>query len=188
MKGECQAVHITINDRALFEVQRAWEVHAPDVPLHVIASPYRSLIDPMRDYVDGLRERHPDYLITVIVAEGGEQELDPPLPGGERRLPDEGRHGLAPGRRRRQPPLLPPVGGEASGAALNSGRRPQSPLVGSRQSAKKRRDGRLWNDLLRLGGAAPLLLRPSPFVRLPGRDREAHAAWSLFVERGVASV
>ena len=69
MKGECQAVHITINDRALFEVQRAWEAHAPDVPLHVIASPYRSLIDPMRDYVDGLRARHPDTLITVIVAE-----------------------------------------------------------------------------------------------------------------------
>lgn len=69
MKGECQAVHITLNDRALFEVQRAWNVHAPDVPLHVIASPYRSLIDPMRDYVDGLRERYPNHLITVIVAE-----------------------------------------------------------------------------------------------------------------------
>ncbi len=69
MKGECQAVHITLSDRGLFEVQRAWQAHAPDVPLHVLASPYRSLIDPMRDYVDGLRETYPDHLITVIVAE-----------------------------------------------------------------------------------------------------------------------
>ncbi len=69
MKGECQAVHITLNDRALFETQRAWREHAPDVPLYVLPSPYRSLIDPMRDYVDGLRARHPDHLITVIVAE-----------------------------------------------------------------------------------------------------------------------
>jgi amino acid transporter len=69
MKGECHAVHVTLNDKTLMEVQRSWETHAPDVPLHVLPSPYRSLLKPMTDYVDLLRETKPDYLITVIVAE-----------------------------------------------------------------------------------------------------------------------
>lgn len=69
MKGECQAVHVTLNDKTLFEVQRAWEAQAPDVPLHVLPSPYRSLIQPMTDYVDQLRASRPNDMITVIVAE-----------------------------------------------------------------------------------------------------------------------
>jgi len=69
MKGDIQAVHININDRSLFDVQRTWEEHAPDVPLHVLPSPYRSLIHPMTEYVDQLRERLPNHLITVIVSE-----------------------------------------------------------------------------------------------------------------------
>lgn len=69
LKGECLAVHIVINEKTLFDVQRAWGQHAPDVPLHVLPSPFRSLIQPMTDYVDNLRETRPDALITVIVAE-----------------------------------------------------------------------------------------------------------------------
>lgn len=69
LKGELQAVHVQINDKSLYEVQRLWNRYAPDVPMVVIPSPYRSLIQPVADYVDHLLAERPNILITVIVAE-----------------------------------------------------------------------------------------------------------------------
>jgi amino acid transporter len=69
LKGDCRAVHIPINEKNLYEVQRAWTKYAPDIPMVVLPSPYRSLIEPMKEYVDHLREVDPDVVITVIVAE-----------------------------------------------------------------------------------------------------------------------
>ena len=69
LHGECQAVHITINEKGLPELQRQWTQISKDVDLVVLPSPYRSLIGPMLDYVDKLREDRPGLLITVVVAE-----------------------------------------------------------------------------------------------------------------------
>lgn len=69
LKGECQAVHVTINEKTLPELQRKWGQFGGDVPLVVLPSPYRSLIRPVLDYVDHIREQRPDVMITVIVAE-----------------------------------------------------------------------------------------------------------------------
>ena len=69
LQGECQAVHITINEKGLPELQRNWAQVSEDVPLVVLPSPYRSLITPMLEYVDLLRLEHPGVLITVVVAE-----------------------------------------------------------------------------------------------------------------------
>lgn len=69
LKGECQAVHVAINDRSVLAVEHAWSRHVPDIPLHLLHSPYRSLLQPMIEYVETLRETRPDALVTVIVAE-----------------------------------------------------------------------------------------------------------------------
>jgi len=69
LKGECHAVHVPINEKNLYQVQREWAVYAPDVPMVVLPSPYRSLIEPMSHYVDQLLDADPNVLITVIVPE-----------------------------------------------------------------------------------------------------------------------
>jgi hypothetical protein len=69
LRGECQAVHVTINEKALPELQRKWEEFGGDVPLVVLPSPYRSLISPVLEYVDRIREDRPNLMITVVVAE-----------------------------------------------------------------------------------------------------------------------
>jgi amino acid transporter len=69
LRGEVQAVHVTLNERTLPELQRQWEKISLDVPLVILPSPYRSLIDPVLEYVDELREEDPTALITVIVSE-----------------------------------------------------------------------------------------------------------------------
>jgi len=69
LKGEVQAVHVTLNDRALPELERQWQKYGQGVPLVVLASPYRSLIEPLVEYVDRLREADPNCIITVISPE-----------------------------------------------------------------------------------------------------------------------
>jgi amino acid transporter len=69
LKGDCIAVHVPINDKGLYEVQRAWEVYGESVPMVVLPTPYRSLIKPMTDFVDRLLDEDPNAVITVIVAE-----------------------------------------------------------------------------------------------------------------------
>jgi amino acid transporter len=69
LKGECQAVHVTINEKTLPDLQRKWQRFGRGVPLVVLASPYRSLIQPVLDYVDKIRVERPTAMITVVVAE-----------------------------------------------------------------------------------------------------------------------
>jgi hypothetical protein len=65
----CEAVHVTLDDRRLPQVQRDWLNYAKDVPMVVLTSPYRSLIEPVLDYVDELVEVDPEQMLTVVVAE-----------------------------------------------------------------------------------------------------------------------
>lgn len=66
---DCRAVHVAINKKALPEVMATWERYGEGVPLDVLNTPYRSLIKPVLEYVDRLREENPDRVITVIVPE-----------------------------------------------------------------------------------------------------------------------
>jgi len=69
LKGELRAVHIIIDEKGLPELQRNWKQVAGDVELVVLPSPFRSLIEPMLDYVDKLRNEQPNTFVTVIVPE-----------------------------------------------------------------------------------------------------------------------
>jgi len=65
----CRAVHVAINDRALPEVRRMWEKYGEGVPLTILSTPHRSLVQPILDYVDEMLEEDPNQVITVIVPE-----------------------------------------------------------------------------------------------------------------------
>lgn len=66
---DCRAVHVAINKKALPEVMAMWERYGQGVPLEVLNSPYRSLVQPVLDLVDEELKAHPDRVITVIVPE-----------------------------------------------------------------------------------------------------------------------
>jgi len=66
---KAEAVHITIDERKLTQVQRDWAKFAGGTPLVVLNSSYRSLIEPVLDYVDEVIKADPDQMITVVVAE-----------------------------------------------------------------------------------------------------------------------
>jgi hypothetical protein len=66
---DCQAIHVAIDERRLPEIQETWEKYGANVPLVVLRSPYRSLIEPVLDYVDELLRENPEQVVTVIVPE-----------------------------------------------------------------------------------------------------------------------
>ncbi len=69
LDSKCEAVHVTIDDRKLPEIQREWEAHGGNVPLSILPSPYRSLISPVLEYVDEVLTRDSKQMLVVIVAE-----------------------------------------------------------------------------------------------------------------------
>lgn len=66
---DCQAIHVAIDERRLAEIQETWAKYGANVPLVMLRSPYRSLIDPVLDYVDELLRENNEQVITVIVPE-----------------------------------------------------------------------------------------------------------------------
>jgi len=64
------AVYVETDPAKTEKVRQAWEVWGQEVPLVVVASPYRSVIGPFLDYLDRIdRERNDGQYATVLLPE-----------------------------------------------------------------------------------------------------------------------
>jgi amino acid transporter len=69
LSPQATAVHVT-DDRAEAETFRTrWEESVPDVPLTILESPYRSLVEPFMAYIDSMDRTHPNQVVTVVLPE-----------------------------------------------------------------------------------------------------------------------
>lgn len=66
---DVRAVYVEVDPETSAELQRRWEEWDIGVELLVIASPYRSILRPLTDYVNGLTARGEADLVTVVVPE-----------------------------------------------------------------------------------------------------------------------
>lgn len=66
---DVRGLHVTLDRRSVPKLNADWEAYVGDVPLVVIESPFRSLIDPILTYIDEMLSENPNRTITVIVAE-----------------------------------------------------------------------------------------------------------------------
>lgn len=64
---DCRAIHVSMNPDNLDNLKSSWVKFAEDIPLIILDSPYRSIIEPVTEYVDSMLERDPDLMVTVIV-------------------------------------------------------------------------------------------------------------------------
>lgn len=69
VKGDLEAIHVPIDERTVPSLQRSWKQLAEDVPLKILPSPFRSLLEPILSYVDDLQKEDPNQFITVILPE-----------------------------------------------------------------------------------------------------------------------
>src|SRR5262249_21911417 len=69
LSDNCRAVYIEVEPEATPAVLSAWERWAEGVPLVVLKSPYRSLIQPLMAYLDQVEAEFQADIVTVVIPE-----------------------------------------------------------------------------------------------------------------------
>jgi hypothetical protein len=60
-----EAVHVSIDDEQTTKLEKQWIDQNIEIPLRVIASPYREISTPLIQYIKGRREAHGSEVVTV---------------------------------------------------------------------------------------------------------------------------
>ena len=66
---DVRAIYVEVDGASTARLVVEWEAWDIGVPLVVIPSPYRSILRPMVEYVNGLAERGETDLVTIVVPE-----------------------------------------------------------------------------------------------------------------------
>jgi len=69
ISDEVVAVYVEVDQRVTEKIKTDWEDWDIGIPLVVVASPYRSVLRPLVEYVENLRMVMPGELVTVVVPE-----------------------------------------------------------------------------------------------------------------------
>lgn len=67
MTKDVRAIHVTLDPKGTDTIKQDWSRFGADIPLVILESPYRSLIEPVTDYVDQTLNEDPNMMVTVIV-------------------------------------------------------------------------------------------------------------------------
>jgi amino acid transporter len=75
LTDDVRALHVTLDAKGAQAVKGEWNRFGIDLPLVILESPYRSLVEPVIDYIDQIVEEEPDMMITVIVPQAIPKKL-----------------------------------------------------------------------------------------------------------------
>lgn len=64
-----EAIHIAVNPERAAEVQRQWVERIGIGKLKILESPYRSVSEPLRDYIAGIQAKDPNAFIHLVVGQ-----------------------------------------------------------------------------------------------------------------------
>jgi amino acid transporter len=64
---EIIAVHVDIGSTDRVKLRARWEELESDIQLEIIESPFRSLVEPIVDFISNYEQQHPDVLSTIII-------------------------------------------------------------------------------------------------------------------------
>lgn len=64
---EIVAVHVDIGSTDREKLRKRWEELESDIQLEIIDSPFRSLIEPIVDFISNYEKQHPNVLSTIII-------------------------------------------------------------------------------------------------------------------------
>jgi len=69
LSDDVTAVYVYIDPAETRKLQEKWDARCMGVKLEILHSPYRSVTEPLIDYIDGIREKYKDGVITVVMPE-----------------------------------------------------------------------------------------------------------------------
>lgn len=64
---DVRAIHVTMDPKSTSQIKTEWDRFGGTIPLVILESPYRSLVEPVLDYIDQAIAEDPTMMITVIV-------------------------------------------------------------------------------------------------------------------------
>jgi amino acid transporter len=64
-----RACYVELNEETSRKLQEEWRQTVPEIPLIVLKSPFRSIIQPVVDYIDEVERETDDDVVTVIIPE-----------------------------------------------------------------------------------------------------------------------
>ncbi len=67
MTKDVRAVHVTLDTKNVSQIKTDWAKFGADMPLVILDSPYRSLVEPIVEYIDQTIAEDPNQMVTVIV-------------------------------------------------------------------------------------------------------------------------
>ncbi len=69
LSDDVRAVYVDIDPRGTEQIQRDWQTWGGKVQLVILPSPYRSVMEPLLEYIDRVEKDRPDDYISVILPE-----------------------------------------------------------------------------------------------------------------------
>ncbi len=69
LSSDVAAFYVALDAAQGEELKEKWDAYSLDVPLVIAHSPYRSITRPLMDYIDGVVERYPDGVVTIVLPE-----------------------------------------------------------------------------------------------------------------------
>lgn len=69
LSNDVRAVYVGLDPERTRTMQDIWKGWCIDIPLVILESPYRSIIQPLTQYIDQLQAEEPDQVITVVIPE-----------------------------------------------------------------------------------------------------------------------
>lgn len=67
MSNDVRAIHVTLDPNNVSSIKADWNRFGSDIPLVILDTPYRSLVEPLIEYIDQAVAEEPDLVVTVIV-------------------------------------------------------------------------------------------------------------------------
>jgi len=66
---DVRAIYVELDPQRTLKLQDIWREWKVNIPLIILPSPYRSVLEPLAQYIDGLQAQNPNLLVTVVVPE-----------------------------------------------------------------------------------------------------------------------
>ncbi|MGH7379882.1 MAG: amino acid permease [Candidatus Methylomirabilales bacterium] len=69
ISSDVEAVTVNLDPAGTERMRANWAEYAPGVPLIILESPYRSVVEPIREYLEKVKGRSARHLVTVVLPE-----------------------------------------------------------------------------------------------------------------------
>ena len=69
LSSDVRAIYVNIDPTATEQLKREWERWGDGVPLVVLQSPYRSLMEPLLEYIERVSIEQPEGYVTIVLPE-----------------------------------------------------------------------------------------------------------------------